>query len=203
VNKLDEVFSVSRSARDYARGYCAHLSDLLGRLDYEAVDKVAGLFEQARQDGRTIFFLGNGGSAATASHFVCDLGKGTKTGSRPFKAVGFADNVATMTAYANDEAYERVFSRQLENFLEAGDLVVCISASGNSPNLIQALKLARERQAVTISLLGFDGGAMKALSDHVVLVATAKGEYGPVEDIHMILDHIITTYLYRKLTNAS
>lgn len=144
--------------------------------------------------------MGNGGSAATATHFACDLGKGTKTGQHKFKTQALADNLATFTAYANDEGYEYVFSKQLENVLQKGDIVVALSASGNSQNLINAIVYAKTRGALTISLLGFDGGKLKDISDVALVVHTNKGEYGPVEDVHLVLDHLITSFLYRKLS---
>jgi D-sedoheptulose 7-phosphate isomerase len=147
-----------------------------------------------------VFFLGNGGSAATASHFAVDLGKGTKVrGARPFRALSLTDNQAFLTAQANDEGYDSAFVGQLEGLLRPGDVVVGITASGNSQNLIDAFTFARAHGATTVGLLGFDGGRLLALSDVAVVVRTPKGEYGPVEDLHLVIDHIVTNYLCRWL----
>jgi D-sedoheptulose 7-phosphate isomerase len=120
-------------------------------------------------------------------------------GAIPFRAVSLTDNVAVLTAIANDIAYADVFVRQLEGLLRPGDVVVAISASGNSPNVVRAIEYARSHGAVTVGLTGFDGGRLKALCDEAVHVATPPGEYGPVEDTHLVLDHLITGYLRARL----
>jgi len=149
---------------------------------------------------RAVFFIGNGGSAATASHFANDISIGTRTGDKkPFRAVSLTDNVAVMTALANDEGYDRMFVDQLRVHMRAGDSLVAISASGNSPNLIEAVDYATSRGATVIGLTGFDGGKLREKSDISLHVPTAKGEYGPVEDVHMIFDHLIGSYLIAEV----
>jgi D-sedoheptulose 7-phosphate isomerase len=143
-----------------------------------------------------IFIMGNGGSASTATHFANDLGKGaSRSGKLPFRVISLTDNVAWLTALANDEGYEHVFVRQLENHVRKGDLVIGISASGNSRNVLRALQFAKSRGALTIGLVGFDGGKMHKMVDESLLVRAPVGAYGPVEDVHMILEHAITTCL--------
>jgi D-sedoheptulose 7-phosphate isomerase len=122
-------------------------------------------------------------------------------GARPFRAISLVDNQALLTAQANDEGYDSVFVAQLESLLRPGDVVLGITASGNSPNLIEAFSFARAHGAVTVGLLGFDGGRLRELSDVAVTVRTAKGEYGPVEDLHLVIDHIVTNYLARWLAS--
>jgi D-sedoheptulose 7-phosphate isomerase len=184
------------SAADYAARYVAYLRDLMTRLDFEAVGRLTAVLDHARRDGRTVFFLGNGGSAATASHWANDLALGARgDGMMPFRTVSLTDNAAIVTAIANDVGYAEVFVRQLEGLLRPGDVVVAISASGNSPNVIRAVEYARARGAVTVGLTGFDGGRLKALCDVSVHVPTPSGEYGPVEDLHLMLDHLVTGYL--------
>ncbi len=184
------------AAPDYARDYIGRLTDVLARIDPLAVGAVIDLFLEARRRGSKIFFLGNGGSAATASHFANDLGVcASPEGRRPFRAISLTDNTAFMTCLANDYGYASVFVRQLRNLMEPGDVVVGISASGNSENVVRALRFAAENEGIPVAIVGFDGGAMKRLAAHVIHVETRTGEYGPVEDAHMALDHLISTYL--------
>jgi D-sedoheptulose 7-phosphate isomerase len=118
------------------------------------------------------------------------------------KVVSLTDNVAVITALANDYGYDRIFVMQLEPLLAEGDVVVAISASGNSPNVVQAIEFANERKAVTVGLTGFDGGRLGELCEIHVHVPSARGEYGPVEDAHMVLDHLVMSYLWEKWAHA-
>lgn len=184
------------SGAEFARRYVKRLTEVLQELDCDAVAKVIEVFLDARSRGSTIFFLGNGGSAATASHFANDLGFGSSPeGHTPFRAMSLTCNTAFLTCLANDIGYENVFSWQLRNLMKSGDVVVGISASGNSPNAVKALEYAEAHGGVPVALVGFDGGAMKKIARHVVHVRTEKGAYGPVEDMHMVLDHLISNYL--------
>jgi len=195
MNKIEDMFSKSRSAGDHAEKYISYLSELLFNLDFKAIEKVIEVFQKARANGKTIFLVGNGGSAATCSHFAEDLAYGTlMEGKEPFKALSLAENVAHMTAIANDEGYENVFVGQLKNLFKQGDVLVGISGSGNSSNVIRAIEYANSNGGISIGLLGFDGGKMKEICHYCVHVRTMKSEYGPVEDIHLILGHLITTY---------
>ena len=200
MNNLDGIFSESQSGGDYARRYAAYLSDLLRNLDVEAIEKVLGVFRKARSDGNTIFFVGNGGSAATCSHFAEDLAYGTWVeGKKPFRVLSLTDNTPYITALGNDEGYENVFVGQLRNLFDRGDVLVAISASGNSPNLVKAVEYANDHGGITIGMVGFDGGRLKSICHHCCHIQTAKGAYGPVEDMHLVLDHIISTYLMYML----
>lgn len=201
MNQVDRIFSQTASKEEFAAGYAQYLSQLLLNLSTQQIASFIDALLQARETGKTIFFIGNGGSAATASHFANDLlaGMRLRKEQKPFKALALTDNNALMTALANDEGYEDVFSKQLEVLMEPGDILVAISASGNSPNLIKAIDLAKSRGNLTFGLVGFDGGKMKQICDRHILVETAKGEYGPVEDVHMVLDHLVTGYLYRAV----
>ena len=149
----------------------------------------------ARERGSRVFFIGNGGSAATASHFANDLAIGTRTLEKPFRVISLTDNVAVMTAIGNDYGYEQIFLQQLKTVMDPHDVVVAISASGNSPNLLTAIEWANAHGAITIGLTGFDGGRLASLAQQRVHIPSNKGEYGPVEDAHMILDHIVGNYL--------
>ena len=159
----------------------------------EHVNRVVRLLNDARNKGAMIFIAGNGGSASTASHWVNDLGKATKTPNQPpVRVMSLNDNVSWLTALANDEGYDRVFSGQLENFANPGDVLIVISASGNSPNLLRVVELARTRGVSTVGMLGFDGGALKDMVDEFILIQTQRGAYGLVESAHGMLCHVLT-----------
>lgn len=187
---------ICMSAVDYAKDYVKRLTDLLNALDFTEIDKVIEILIDARERGATIFFMGNGGSAATACHFANDLGVcASPEGKKPFRAISLAANMAHVTCLGNDFGYENIFVGQLRNIMRCGDLVVGISASGNSPNTVNALDFANQNGAVSIAIVGFDGGVMKKRAQYAIHVESTRGEYGPVEDVHMVLDHLISTYL--------
>lgn len=176
--------------------HLSHVRSLLDAIPPFTLERIVDVFRQARDRGSFIYIAGNGGSAATASHWVNDLGKATKrSGRRPMKVLCLSDNTSWFSALANDEGYERSFAGQLENFAEEGDVLVCISASGNSPNLIRAVEMASTRGVTTVGLLGFDGGALKSLVDVMLCVCTEKGAYEAVEDVHAVTCHAITRCL--------
>ena len=152
---------------------------------------------EARKNDSTIFFIGNGGSAATASHFANDLAFGTREYKKPFRVISLSDNVPVMTALGNDEGYEEIFQKQLQVYGKKNDILVAISASGNSPNLIRAFEYASVNNIKTIAIIGFDGGKLKKIADKFIHIPTEKGEYGPAEDIHLIIDHLVGAYLMR------
>jgi len=202
MSTLNHLFNESNSLAEYAGRYATYITDLLERLDVAAIDRVGRLLETARRQGRTIFIVGNGGSAATASHFACDLALGARTfGGKAYRAISLADNNALLTAAGNDIGYDTVFSEQLKTLLVPGDVVFAISASGNSPNVVKALEYANRAGAVTVALTGFDGGRLREIAGDHIHVSTPKGDYGPVEDLHLMLNHLITSYLVR-LTSA-
>jgi D-sedoheptulose 7-phosphate isomerase len=184
-------------AKDFARWYRARTVEQWERLDLDALARVAAVIERTRASGRFVWVCGNGGSAASAAHVGCDFGKtASRPGDKPLKCVSLSDNTAFMTAIGNDLSFDETFSRQLENVAAAGDCVILISGSGNSPNLVAAAKLARRRGAKVVSLLGFDGGRLKGLSDEVLLIPS--DQYGVIEDLHMAVAHILTFYLKQK-----
>jgi D-sedoheptulose 7-phosphate isomerase len=182
--------------RKIAADYLQSFMLLLDRIDLQVVERIVQCLENARDNGATIYVAGNGGSAATASHWVNDLGKATKVGGlTPMRVMSLSDNISWLTALANDEGYDRVFTGQLENFARPGDLLVVISASGNSPNLVRAVEFACSRGVVTIGLLGFDGGILKSMLHETLLLPTDRGAYGLVESGHALLCHVLTTCL--------
>jgi D-sedoheptulose 7-phosphate isomerase len=148
------------------------------------------MFLDAYRQGQTVFLFGNGGSASLASHMSCDLAKGTASGSLArLRAVALTDNVALMTAWANDSHYENIFTGQLESLLVPGDVAFAISASGNSPNILSALTFARRRGAATAGISGFQGGKMKALCDICVVVPSDNMQI--IEDLHLSIAHAV------------
>jgi D-sedoheptulose 7-phosphate isomerase len=178
--------------------YLGFFSQLVSSLDIDAICGVVDRLRLARDTGATVYIAGNGGSAATAAHFANDLGKAAKqSGRAPFRVMTLTDNTSWLTALANDEGYERVFTGQLENFAAAGDVLIVISASGSSANLVDAVDFARENGMVTIGLLGFDGGHLKDRLDELLWVETPQGAYGPVETAHVLLCDLLSTCLMK------
>ena len=158
---------------------------------------VAVLYE-ARLSDRQVFIMGNGGSAATASHFACDLGKGTLLPGRPrFRVIALTDNMPLFSALANDYGYHRVFAEQLASLVRPGDVVIGISGSGNSANVVNALLFAQKVAATTIGMTGFDGGNVKRLVDVCIHVPNDCIEQ--VEDVHLLLEHLICTELRHSI----
>src|SRR5271154_2051104 len=191
-----------KKAGDFAKDYIQGLKDVLDRIPLGPIDEIIQAIELAQKERRQIFVIGNGGSAATASHMMNDLCKGTlgHKGDAPWprmRVIALTDNVSLMTAWANDTDFNHVFSEPLKNLARRGDVLVAISASGNSPNIIAAVEAAKQIGVTVIGFGGFTGGKLSQMAD-VSLVVPSDG-YGPVEDVHMILDHIITGYLYEKL----
>jgi D-sedoheptulose 7-phosphate isomerase len=200
MDTLARILEQSNDVIEFSEAYGRYLSGLLSRLDAKAVGRLVEELEQARERQQTVFFIGNGGSAATASHMANDLGVGTRASEtgKPLRALALTDNVAAMTAIGNDSGYDNLFLYQLRIHYRPGDKLVAISASGNSPNLLAAAEWVKQRGGTVIGLVGFDGGKLKTLCDVVIHVETEKGEYGPVEDIHMIVDHLVYTWLLNK-----
>jgi len=187
---------------NFIEQYVNKLTKLLSSIDKNSIENIVELLEKTIQNKSTIYIIGNGGSAATASHMVNDFGIGLKRRDiRNFNVVSLADNTPVCSAIANDIGYENIFYMQLKGNLKKDDLVIAISCSGNSDNIIKAVKYAKEVGSSVIGLTGFDGGELKQLSDINFHVDTQSGEYGLVEDMHMILDHIIYSY-YIDLKNT-
>ncbi|MCC6300612.1 MAG: SIS domain-containing protein [Anaerolineales bacterium] len=179
---------------DQIKTYINQLTETVNQLPVDRVAEVVEILRTARLQGRQVFIMGNGGSASTATHFVCDLAKNTRHPSHPhFRAIGLTDNMAILSAYANDEGYENVFAAQLANLIEADDIVIAISASGNSANVLKAVEAARKHNACTIGFTGFDGGRLGSMVDLQVHVNSHIIEH--VEDIHLMLEHMIVKTL--------
>lgn len=177
----------------YPAQYSAALQSLLPRLPWDKVEQVIEILRTARDEGRRIFVCGNGGSAATASHFACDIVKGCSYGQpKRFKIQALTDNLAAITAYSNDVSYDCVFVEQLKNFAEPGDVFLGISGSGNSPNVLRAIEYANQAGLKTIAFTGRDGGQLGKLAQ--LELNAPEPHMGRIEDAHMILCHVVAYY---------
>lgn len=201
MNNIDQFFTSNPVA--FAESYLNYLQTVLQGIDRAEIGRFIETLLEARKRGATVFFIGNGGSAATASHFANDLSIGTNDYDSPFRVISLTDNVAVITAIGNDFGYEEIFVRQLKILGKRGDVLVGISASGNSPNVLKAFDHANATGIKTVAITAFDGGKMKLLADEGIHVPTALKEYGPAEDAHMILDHLVGSYLMRFVQIAS
>ncbi len=196
-HKLIQPFPAERSYS--VQEYFQQLGELLPRIPFSAIDEIADIFLESQLQGRTVFVFGNGGSAASASHLVCDMNKGISElpGGPRMKVQALTDNVPVLTALANDYGYEHVFSEQLKNMLRPRDVVLAISGSGKSPNVLLALKTARQLGAVTTGIAGYDGGTMRSLCD--VCAVVPSDNMRMIEDMHHATLHAIFTALRERL----
>lgn len=178
----------------FANQYVDSLCWVLRDLPFNEIGAALELLEKALDERRQVFLIGNGGSASTASHMASDLMRGAGAPGKPgFRAIALSDNVPLITSIANDENYEQVFARQLAALGQPGDVLIVFSCSGNSPNVLRAVEIAREMHLNTIAFLGMGGGGVAALADISVIVPS--NDYGPIEDTHLVFDHLITAYL--------
>jgi D-sedoheptulose 7-phosphate isomerase len=178
--------------------YFDKLKNVIDTIDVNQVDNLMNLLVDALQNERQIFIMGNGGSAATASHFVCDFNKGLSYGKQKrFKFICLSDNVPTVMAYANDTSYYDVFVEPLKNYFHSGDLIVGISGSGNSKNVVNAVKWGNENGGATVALTGYSGGILKEIAMHNVHIPVDDMQI--TEDLHMVLDHCMMKILYGYL----
>jgi D-sedoheptulose 7-phosphate isomerase len=174
--------------------YIRRLGQIIEIWDDSCLTHAYEVLSAARESEATVFIAGNGGSAATASHMATDFGIGS-VGRVGLRAVALTDNNAAITAIGNDLGFDNVFSRQLELLAKPGDVLICISASGNSPSIIRAIEVARDIGLTSIGLSGFDGGQLKEMANVSIHVNSEIGEYGPVEDMHLIINHALTSWL--------
>lgn len=194
--KLAELYEASASASEYTGKYVNRLHEVLTGIDGGMMARMIDCIDQATLKGNTLFLIANGGSAGVAAHIVNDLVAGAYAdGIPPFRALSLSDNAPSVTALANDAGYENVFLNQLKVHLDPGDVVLGMSVSGNSENIIRAMDYARARGAATLGWCGFDGGRLAKACDLVIHIPTTKDEYGPVEDAFAVLGHIVCGYL--------
>ncbi len=200
MNNVDRFFTLDPVA--FAGAYINYLQSVLQRIDTTEIGRFVETLLDARERSATVFFIGNGGSAATASHFANDLSIGTNDYDQPFRVISLTDNVPIITAIGNDFGHEEIFVRQLRVLGKQGDVLVGISASGNSPNLIRAFDYALSAGIKTVAITAFDGGQLRTMADESIHVPTEPKEYGPAEDAHMVLDHLVGAYLIRYVRAA-
>jgi D-sedoheptulose 7-phosphate isomerase len=181
-----------------AAAYLDRLRAAIDSLSEESLGALGEMLFRAYRDGKQVFTLGNGGSASTASHMAADLAKNTiGAHMRRFRVLSLNDNMAMLTALANDLGYDAVFREQLKNLIRAGDLLVVMSASGNSPNVINAIEHARRESAEVVAILGFEGGRARDLADLAIVVPS--DHYGVIEDMHLIINHITVDFFKARL----
>jgi D-sedoheptulose 7-phosphate isomerase len=182
--------------------YFGCLSQTVKKLPFERIEEIAGILMGAYDAGHMVYLFGNGGSAALASHFACDLGKGTLNGGgKRFRVLALTDNIPLMTAWANDSGYEDIFAEQLASLVRPEDVAFAISGSGNSPNVLKALSVAREAGAITVGLGGFQGGKMKELCDVCMVVPSDNMQI--IEDLHVCAAHALFTSIKAKICRAA
>ena len=191
------------SPKNFSKNYFDYLKVLIDKLSIENVSKFIELILETRENNKTIFFIGNGGSASTASHFVNDISLGSRQFEKPFRAISLCDNQAVITAIGNDDGYENIFLQQLQTQAKAGDVLVAISASGNSPNIIKAINWAKDNDLTTVGLSAFDGGMLAKISNLNIHVPTKIGEYGPAEDLHMVICGLVGSFFRAHFKNDS
>jgi len=199
---LKKIVKKNKKISDFAKNYFFRLSEIFNKLNFQKFENLEKILIKARKTKSNIFIFGNGGSAATASTMANDLGfdiiKKTKT-KTPFKFFALTDNNPVITAISNDVGYENVLINQLKIHHKKRDITIMISASGNSKNLLTAAKWIKSNGGYVFSFLGFDGGRLKKISNDYILVDSIKGEYGPVEDIHLMINHILAHWFQEKI----
>ena len=185
--------------REFYNRYTNRLSEIMKELPLEPVEKLIEALLTARSQRKRIFVMGNGGSAATASHFANDFSKHRFTDpAKTFRVMSLTDNMSWISATANDEGYERVFLNQLKNHMDTGDVVIAISSSGNSTNVVNSIEWANSNGGVTFGIVGFSGGALAKSAQHAIYIPTKSGQYGFHEDISMILTHVVSIFLFER-----
>ncbi len=196
---IKKTKSAKLDPSSFIDSYLVELTRCIVSLDKTKIEMVIDVLVDAYKKDRKVFILGNGGGASTASHMACDLSKGTlqriyDNTERRFRVISLSDNVALITAFANDLSFDDIFVQQLRNLIETGDVVIAISGSGNSPNVVKAVEYARASGAITIGFLGFKtGGKLGSMVHYPVLVNS--NHYGPIEDIQLVLNHMIASWL--------
>ena len=202
MSKLRKIAQRTKKIQEFSKLYFQYLSTVFNKIKGEDLDKLVLELDELRRDKATLFVIGNGGSAANATTMANDLGfdilKKTKT-RNTFKVVSLTDNNSVVTAIANDTGYDNIFINQLKIHFKKKDKLLILSASGNSKNLIKAAQWVKKRSGKVLSLLGFNGGKLKNISNCCIHIKTEKGDYGPVEDIQLILNHMLAHWYQEKI----
>jgi D-sedoheptulose 7-phosphate isomerase len=201
MNNLDKIYQENGLDEvGFSKRYTEYLITVLQQLDHTSIAACMKELEKARQGNNTIFVIGNGGSASTASHIGNDFGlavlkKSNKPVNKSYRALALTDNISVISAIGNDSTFNNIFLDQIKVHFRQGDKLIAISASGNSPNLVEAAEWFKAQGGTVIGWLGFDGGKLKSMCDIAIVAETPKGEYAPVEDVHLIVNHIIVTWM--------
>jgi len=194
--KLAQLFDSAGSLEEYATGYLANMTKVLQSMHMPTVVKAIEMIESCAENDQTFFILGNGGSGAVGGHWVNDLGANTVVDGKPgFRVISLCDNAFSITAIANDASYEEIFSIQLQANMRPGDVVLALSVSGNSPNIVRGVEYANENGGHTIGCCGFKGGKLKEISELCIHMPSSKDEYGPIEDMFSVFMHIAQSYI--------
>jgi D-sedoheptulose 7-phosphate isomerase len=184
---------------DFIGSYLNTVAGLLGEVPKDDIRAVADLVVDAYRSGRQVFLMGNGGSASLASHLACDLQKGVGgMGPQKFRVMAVTDSIPIMTAWANDSDYANIFAEQIATWVQPGDLVIAISGSGNSPNVIKGIETANGKGAVTVGLSGFKGGRLAQVAQHNIVVGSDDMQH--IEDVHVVLSHLIFRYVLEEIS---
>jgi D-sedoheptulose 7-phosphate isomerase len=202
MHNVDDAFNKSNSFSEFSLRYFKYISEIQNKMDLDELEMFENELVLARESGNTIFVAGNGGSAATATTMANDIGFDIikKTGTKkPFRVFALTDNTSVITAISNDVGYENIFINQLKIHYRKGDKLIVISASGNSENIVKAAKWVQSQGGKVLGMLGFDGGILREACDSSVLVPSIQGEYGPVEDMHLMINHLLAHWFQNKL----
>ena len=199
MNIIDQIYT--KNISEFSKKYLVYTKKIIDGIDIDSIENFIQILISARENKATVFFAGNGGSASTASHYANDLAIGTNNNVNPIKALSLTDNNAVITAIANDFGYDQIFLKQLQIYGKSNDVLVVISASGNSPNLISLIDYANANDIITVALTAFDGGQIKRKAKNSIHVPTNLAEYGPAEDAHLIINHLVMSYLKRHFEN--
>lgn len=202
MSQIKKIAKKTKQFSDFSKKYFLYLSSIFKKIDEKALESLVRELSNIRKKGKTLFIIGNGGSAATATTMANDLGfdilKKTKV-KKTFKIHSLTDNTSVITAISNDTGYENVFINQLRIHYKPGDCLLVLSASGNSQNLIKAVEWVKKKSGKTICILGFDGGKLKKKCHICIHLKTEHGDYGPVEDLQLIINHVLAHWFQEKL----
>ena len=201
MSKINKLALKNKNIISFADGYFKNLTDTFLNIDKKSILKLERAFLDLRKKNSTLYVFGNGGGAATAMTMANDLGFDIlkKTNKKTFKIISLNDNSSVMTAIANDTSYDDIFLNQLKIHFKKNDKILIFSASGNSKNIINAANWVRKRGGNVISVLGFDGGKLKKISNLTVHIKSEKGDYGPVEDLQLVINHILAHWFQKNL----
>ncbi len=202
MKNIRQISQKSKNIKEFSKNYFKRLEEIFNQIKNNDLEDFEKIINNARIKGNTIFVFGNGGSASTATTMANDLGfdilKKTST-KKTFKFFCLNDNTSVLTAIGNDVGYENIFINQLKIHFKKGDIALILSASGNSKNLINAAKWIKNKKGKVLSIVGFDGGKLKKISNNCIYFKCYKNEYGPIEDIHLIINHILAHWFQNKL----